>query len=78
LRFEYARGSGASVQGRDNDPFRDTRYRVSPLLVWHPSEFLRLRLQYNYDRADHLAQRDAHSVWLGVEFLYGSHPAHKY
>jgi hypothetical protein len=78
LRFEYARGSGASVQGRDNDPFRDTRYRVSPLLAWHPSEFLRLRLQYNYDRADHLAQRDAHSVWLGVEFLYGSHPVHKY
>jgi hypothetical protein len=78
LRFEYARGSGASVQGRDSDPFRDTRYRVSPLLVWHPSEFSRLRLQYNYDRADHLEQRDAHTVWLGIEFLYGAHPAHTY
>ncbi len=81
LRYEYASGSGASVlsfNGRDADPFRDDRHRISPLLVWHPSEFSRLRLQYNYDRADHLEHKDAHSVWLGVEFLYGAHPAHKY
>jgi hypothetical protein len=78
VRFEYASGSGASVGGRAADPFRNDRYRVSPLLVWHPSEFSRLRLQYNYDRADHLTQRDAHTVWLGLEFLYGAHPAHKY
>lgn len=81
LRYEYASGSGASVlafNGRANDPFRDDRHRVSPLLAWHPSEFSRIRLQYNYDRADHLERRDAHSVWLGVEFLYGAHPAHKY
>jgi len=51
---------------------------VSPLLVWHASEFVRLRLQYNYDHAEHLDQRQAHAVWLGVEFLYGAHPAHKY
>jgi len=81
LRYEYASGSGESVlsfDGRRNDPFRDDRHRVSPLLVWHPSEFSRIRLQYNYDRADHLANKDAHSVWLGVEFLYGKHPVHKY
>jgi len=81
LRYEYATGSGESVltyDGRRNDPFRDDRHRVSPLLVWHPSEFSRIRLQYNYDRADHLERSDAHSVWLGVEFLYGAHPAHKY
>jgi hypothetical protein len=81
LRYEYASGSGESVlafDGRKNDPFRDDRHRVSPLLVWQPSEFSRIRLQYNYDRADHLANTDAHSVWLGVEFLYGKHPVHKY
>ena len=81
LRYEFATGSGASVgvfNGREADPFRDDRHRISPLLVWHPSEFSRLRLQYNYDRADHLEHQDAHSVWLGVEFLYGAHPAHKY
>jgi hypothetical protein len=81
LRYEYASGSGASVgryAGREADPFRDNRHRISPLLVWHPSEFSRIRLQYNYDRADHLEHKDASSVWLGVEFLYGAHPAHKY
>ncbi|MGE3535907.1 MAG: hypothetical protein AB7N91_00570 [Candidatus Tectimicrobiota bacterium] len=78
LRFDYSTGHGASLQGRAADPFRDTRYRVSPLLSWSPSEFSRLRLQYNYDHAAHLESRDAHTVWLGVELLYGSHPAHKY
>jgi hypothetical protein len=80
LRYEFATGSGASVlayNGRETDPFRDDRHRISPLLAWHPSEFSRIRLQYNYDRADHLERQDAHSVWLGVEFLYGTHSAHE-
>jgi hypothetical protein len=78
VRYEYAKGSGQSVDGRSADPFRDNRQRLSPLLLWHPSEFSRLRLQYNYDRADHLEDDEAHSVWLGVEFMYGAHPAHTY
>lgn len=79
LRYEFAGGSGESVGGRQHDPFRADRHRVSPLLVWHPSEFSRLRLQYNYDHADHLRPgKQAHSVWLGLEFLYGAHPAHAY
>lgn len=79
LRYEYAGGSGASLEGRKNDPFRADRQRVSPLLVWQPSEFSRIRLQYNFDYANHFAgNRDAHSLWLGFEFLYGSHPAHAY
>lgn len=39
VRLEYASGSGESVDGSGNDPFRDDRYRVSPLLEWLPSEF---------------------------------------
>jgi hypothetical protein len=80
LRFEYASGSGASVSagGRDADPFRDDRVRVSPLLIWYASEFARLRLQYNYDWADHLSDDGVHSVWLGIEALFGTHPAHKF
>ena len=77
LRYEYATGSGASVGGRSADPFRDDRHRVAPLLSWRPTEFSRLRLQYNFDAAQHL-DGDAHSVWLGVEILYGSHPAHNF
>jgi hypothetical protein len=81
LRYEYGSGSGESVlayDGRDADPFRADRHRVSPLLAFHPSEFSRLRLQYNYDLADHLGKDDVHSVWAGFEFLFGSHPAHGY
>jgi outer membrane receptor protein involved in Fe transport len=89
VRYEYASGSGndvnvdlagglAEMVSRNTDPFRDNRHRISPLLVFHPSEFSRLRLQYNYDWAAHLPGRDAHTVWLGAEILYGAHPAHKY
>ena len=75
LRYEYATGSGG---GRESDPFRDDRNRVSPLATWMPTEFSRFRAKYNYDRADHLPDREAHSVWLGAEFLYGAHAAHSF
>ncbi len=78
VRIEFASGKGASVGGRSQDPLRSDRWRLSPLLVWHPTEYSRLRLQYNYDRAQFLAARDAHTVWLSAEILYGRHPAHKY
>lgn len=79
LRLEYAGGSGRGHNdgGRRMDPFRDDRYRVSPLLVWRPTEFSRIRLQYNFDSAAHLTD-DAHGVWLGFEWLYGAHPAHDF
>ncbi|MBI3248519.1 MAG: hypothetical protein HYZ50_18610 [Deltaproteobacteria bacterium] len=79
LRYEYAGGSGESIDGRKNDPFRSDRHRVSPLLAWHPTEFSRIRLQYNFDYAKHLTGgKDAHSVWLGFEIMYGAHAAHTY
>jgi hypothetical protein len=78
VRYEYATGWGESVGGRAADPQRDDRHRISPLLAYRPTEYSRLRLQYNFDRADHLPDDDAHSVWLGVEILYGSHAAHRY
>jgi len=89
LRYEYASGSGNNVNvdlaagtvelmRRNSDPFRDDRYRISPLVAWHPTEFSRFRLQYNYDRLKAFRERDAHSVWLGVEFMFGAHAAHKY
>jgi hypothetical protein len=83
VRVEYATGEGASYDaatqtfGRDSDMFRADRLRVSPLLVFQPSEFSRLRLQYNFDDTDALAD-PAHSVWLGFEVLIGTHPAHRF
>ncbi|MBI1373866.1 MAG: hypothetical protein GC159_14175 [Phycisphaera sp.] len=83
LRYEYVTGSGDSVDddgafvSHNDDPFRDDRHRISPLLIWQPTHFSRFRVQYNYDHAAHL-DHDAHSFWFGVEFLFGAHPAHSY
>jgi hypothetical protein len=83
LRFEYGSGSRPSVADgilvrRQTDPFRNDRFRLSPLLTWRPTEFSRFRLQYNYDNAKHLSGNEAHSFWLGAEVLYGSHAAHRF
>jgi len=58
------------------DPLRDCRWRISPNLTWYPTEFSKLRLQYNYDRRQQLGED--HSVWLQFEFLLGMHAAHKF
>ena len=89
VRGEYAGGVGRGVSldaatgtfgfvSRNTDPFRDDRYRISPVLTWQPSEFSRLRLQYNHDWAYHLPGKTADTIWAGVEIMYGAHPAHKY
>lgn len=77
IRYEYATGIGESKDGRAEDHFRSDRHRLSPLLVYYPSEFSRIRLQWNYDYAQSFVTLNAHSVWLGLEFLIGSHPAHE-
>ena len=72
LRGEVARG--------DEDLFAPQppadRYRVSPNLTWYPSEYSKLRLQYNYGRRPDY--RADHSIWFQYEFLIGSHSAHKF
>lgn len=90
LRFDYVTGErgdyesgslfvadgtgGGTALGRD--PLRMSRWRLSPNLTWFPTEFSKIRLQYNYDD-----RRDIgidHSLWLQFEFLLGSHSAHKF
>jgi hypothetical protein len=89
LRGEYGTGSGDNVDedgmpvSRQTDPFRSDRIRISPLIAYQPTEFLRLRLQYNYDHANFLEEtfnqgKDAHAIWAGVEFLLGAHAAHTF
>ena len=78
LRVRQAVMHGDALPARQDDPLRADRLRISPLLLWHPTEFSRLRLQYNYDNTDTLVGGDAHTVWLGAEILYGEHGAHKY
>ncbi len=73
LRYDLADGDGL----RD-DYLRDSRYRLSPNLTWYMTEFSKLRLQYDYDRAEFLDDDVKHSVWLQFEFLLGFHGKHKF
>lgn len=72
LRAEYASADGNT----STDPLRDTRKRLSPNLTWYPSEYSKLRLQYNRDWTEHLPGKTADSLWLQFEFNLGSHAAH--
>ncbi len=74
LRWEYATADGDTAA----DPLRDTRKRLSPNVTWYPSEYSKVRLQYNRDWAEHLAEKTADSLWLQVEFSLGAHMAHTF
>jgi len=74
LRYEYATANGDTAA----DPLRDDRKRISPTVTWYPSEYSKLRLQYNYDKTEHLADNTNHSLWLQIEFSIGSHAAHTF
>jgi hypothetical protein len=74
IRGDYASGNSDAFDSQDS--FRGERYRVSPVLTFFPSEFSKIRLQYNYDHGEYFGVE--HSVWLQMEFLLGSHGAHKY
>jgi len=66
--------NGSPVSSRD--PARAERWRLSPNLTWYPTEFSKIRLQYNYD--DRELEGVDHSVWLQFEFLLGAHAAHAF
>src|SRR6478736_1575708 len=74
LRADYVDGNDAATT--PDDPYRGLRYRFSPELTFLPSEFSKLRLQYNYDHGDNFGT--AHSIWMQLEFGLGAHAAHQY
>jgi hypothetical protein len=84
VRYDRARGERTEIALPDGgyatsaDSLRDSRQRVSAVLSYYPSEFSKLRLQYNYDRAEFLSAADAHSAYLQFEILFGAHGAHKF
>ncbi len=72
LRGEY---DSADTGSFDPD-FRSDRARVTPALTFHPTEFSKLRLEYDYDHLGDMGGE--HSVWLQMEFVLGAHGAHKF
>jgi len=64
-----------------DDPDRQSRWRISADLTWYPTEFSKLRLQYNHDFLESnffLSDREVDSVFLQFEFILGAHGAHKF
>ncbi len=84
LLWGFKRGWVAGLRGEfvSADPgefvseLRMDRTRIAPNLTWYPTEFSKIRLQYNYDRLQGMG--DEHSVWLQLEFVLGAHAAHKF
>lgn len=74
LRGEFADGNTAAYDAED--PFRGERWRLSPSLTFYPSEFSKLRLQYNYDQGESFGSES--SFWLQMEFMLGAHAAHTF
>jgi hypothetical protein len=64
-----------------NDLDRQPRWRLSANLTWYPTEFSKIRLQYNQDFLEEnffLSAREVESVFLQWEFILGAHGAHKF
>jgi hypothetical protein len=64
-----------------DDLDRQSRSRISVNLTWYPTEFSKVRLQYNHDFLEEnffLSEREVDSLFLQFEFILGSHGAHKF
>ena len=72
LRGEFANGDAAAF----DSALRADRQRVSPSLTLFPTEFSKVRFQYNFD--DRTGIGKDHSFWVQFEFILGAHAAHKF
>jgi len=64
-----------------DDLDRQSRWRLSANLTWYPTEFSKIRLQYNQDFLEQnffLSAREVESFFLQWEFILGAHGAHKF
>ena len=64
-----------------DDLDRQSRSRISANLTWYPTEFSKIRLQYNHDFLEEnffFSDREVDSLFLQFEFILGSHGAHKF
>jgi hypothetical protein len=72
LRGEFAHGNQSAFVSE----LRQDQSRWSPNFTWYPTEFSKIRVQYNYDNRKAIGTD--HSLWFQVEFLIGAHAAHKF
>jgi len=77
------RGDFVDLQDSEftDDLDRQSRWRISANLTWYPTEFSKIRLQYNQDFLEKnffLSARQVESIFLQWEFILGAHGAHKF
>src|SRR5213593_734016 len=77
------RGDYVDMQDSEftDDLDRQSRWRISANLTWYPTEFSKIRLQYNQDFLEKnffLSARHVESIFLQWEFILGAHGAHKF
>ncbi len=72
FRADWADGNDSEFDSE----IRAKRVRLSPNFTYYPSEFSKVRLQYNFDDRKGIG-RD-HSLWLQFEFILGAHAAHRF
>jgi len=51
-------------------------YRISPMLTFNPTEFSRIRLQYDYLNQDFA--KNQHAIFLQFQYAIGAHGSHPY
>jgi len=90
VRWGFKKGWVAGIRGDyvdmqdskfTDDLDRQSRWRLSANLTWYPTEFSKIRLQYNQDFLEEnffLSARQVESLFLQWEFILGSHGAHKF
>jgi hypothetical protein len=55
---------------------RPDRYRISPSLTVYPSEYSKVRWQYNFDHRNGIG--NDHTFWMQIEIILGAHAAHRF
>jgi hypothetical protein len=65
------------ILSSSNEDFGDEPWRISGMLEFNPTEFSRIRLQYNHDES---ARDDTtnHEWWLQFVMGIGAHSAHPF
>jgi hypothetical protein len=64
----------SAVDAAFESELRTDRYRISPSVTWYPSEYSKLRMQYNFDHRNDIG--NDHSLWFQIEIIMGAHAAH--
>lgn len=79
LRYELLTGNNIEVSGQ-NAELPGLLPKYTAMIDFNPTEFSRIRLQYNYDQTNYSVSQayPLHEVFLQLNMAVGAHGAHKF